>query len=35
MNRILFAPAGWEERFEQGLYADIEEFAPNVILLPF
>jgi hypothetical protein len=34
-ERILLAPAGWEERFEKGVYIDIEEFQPAKVLVPF
>lgn len=34
-ERILIAPAGWEERFEQGVYIDITEFSPSKIVVPF
>jgi hypothetical protein len=34
-ERILLAPAGWEQRFEEGVYIDIEEFQPSKILIPF
>lgn len=34
-ERILFAPAGWEQRYEEGVYIDIEEFKPTLVLVPF
>ena len=34
-DRILVAPAGWEERYEEGLYIDIEDFKPSKIVIPF
>lgn len=34
-ERILLAPAGWEQRFEDGVYIDIDEFKPSKILIPF
>lgn len=34
-NRILIAPAGWEERYLEGVKLDIEQFQPDRILVPF
>ena len=34
-KRILLAPAGWECRFEKGVYFDLKEFCPSTILIPF
>lgn len=34
-DRILFAPAGWEERFELGVGIDILEFNPTKVVVPF
>lgn len=34
-HRILIAPAGWEDRYLQGVLIDIEQFHPTHILIPF
>ena len=34
-KKILFSPAGWEPRYEAGVYIDLEEFAPSEIIVPF
>lgn len=34
-EKILLAPAGWEQRFEEGVYVDIEQFSPSKIVIPF
>ena len=34
-ERILLAPAGWEVRYEEGVYVDLVEFKPSKILVPF
>ncbi|MFZ3084281.1 hypothetical protein [Rhodoferax ferrireducens] len=34
-ERILLAPAGWEPRFEEGVYIDIIDFKPSKILISF
>jgi hypothetical protein len=34
-EKILIAPAGWEERYSDGLIIDIDEFQPNKILIIF
>lgn len=34
-ENILIAPAGWEERFVDGVLLDIDEFSPSKILIPY
>lgn len=34
-DRVLIAPVGWEERFEEGVYIDISEFKPTKLILPY
>ncbi len=34
-QRILIAPAGWEDRYLKGFLIDMEQFRPTLILIPF
>lgn len=35
ISRILIAPAGWEERYFEGVLIDVEQFSPTLILVPY
>lgn len=35
IRQILIAPAGWEERYELGVYKDCERLTPTTILIPY
>jgi hypothetical protein len=34
-KNILIAPASWEDRFEDGVYFDIDDFKPSMLIVPF
>lgn len=34
-NRLLIAPAGWEDRYLKGVLIDIEQFKPTIIVVPY
>lgn len=34
-NKLLLAPAGWEDRYSEGVCIDINEFSPSMVLVPF
>jgi hypothetical protein len=34
-KRVLLAPAGWEERYTNGVLVDVNEFKPSQIIVPY
>lgn len=34
-NKLLLAPAGWEDRYGEGVIIDINDFSPSTVLVPY